>query len=136
MRRLLGVFALALSLPLAACDSTAPEDSIAGEYRLETVDGGTLPWLAVQVDADRIEVVSGSVRLATDGTFTDLTTFKITEAGVASTVDDVYTGTWLETPTGATLTIVSPEGFDPYEVAIQGDRLSQIIGDVELVYRR
>jgi hypothetical protein len=136
MRRLLGVFALALSIPLAACGSTEPEEGIAGEYLLETVDGGTLPWLAVQVDADKIEVLSGSVRLGSDGTFADLTTFKITEAGVASTVDDIYTGTWLETPTGATLTILSPEGFDPYEVAIQGDRLSQVIGDVELVYRR
>jgi hypothetical protein len=134
MRRLITVVALALALPLTACaDNTAPEDTLEGIYNLETINGIALPWLAVQVEGDKIEVTCGSITLGADGTFTDEMTFMITEGGVTRSEQDIYTGTYLKSTTGATL---SPVGFEPYMVSISGSTMTQLINDFELTYRR
>ena len=134
MRTLLRIFALALMLPLAGCsDSTSPEPGIEGVYTLRTINGGTLPWLAVNSGGTRVDVISGSITLLTDGTFTDKTTFKVVEQGVERLEDDVYTGTFVKTGIGATL---NPVGFQPYIVSISGASMTQLIGEATLVYRK
>jgi hypothetical protein len=135
MRRLFGILALSLALPLVACggDSTAPEETIHGTYTLQSINGMPLPWLLGQASADRIDVMSGSIILLENGTFTDLTTFRITESGVVRMEDDVYTGTFLKTAIGATL---NPVGFEPYGVSIDGETMIQQLGSATLTYRR
>ena len=133
MRRLLSALALSLALPLAACDSTSPDEGIDGEYVLQSINGGTLPWLVVEVGADKLEVVSGSILLRKDGSFLDRTTFRVTQNGTTRNEDDIYEGTFLQSATGATL---RPVGFEPYMVAIAGNRLTQLLGTAELVYLR
>lgn len=134
MRRRLVPLALTLVMALAACgDGTGPEPGIDGVYTLKSINGNALPWIAFQIEQDKIEVLSGSITLRTDGSFTDLTTYRITESGVSRDEQDVYTGTFLETATGATL---SPIGFEPYVVAIAGGKLTQIIGEFTLEYAR
>jgi hypothetical protein len=137
MRRLITTVALALALPLAGCaDNTGPEDALEGIYNLQTINGAALPWLAAEFEADKIEVMSGAITLLADGTFTDEMTFLITEGGVTQTAQDVYRGTYLKTATGATLTPVTPAGFDPYPVVIAGSTMTQLINEFELTYRR
>jgi hypothetical protein len=140
VRKLIGVFALtlALALPLAGCsDATSPEEGIEGVYTLQTVNGGTLPWyagdFAGQTGSIRVDVVSGSVTLLADGTFTDKTTFRLTEGAVVTLEDDIYTGTFAKTTIGATL---SPVGLTPYIVSISGKMMTQLIGQSTLVYSR
>jgi hypothetical protein len=134
MRRPMAVLLLALVLPLAACsDGTSPEESINGVYTLQTVNGINLPWVAFEASAGKVEVVSGSVTLRSDGSFTDLTTFRITENGVARNEDDVYTGTFVKSLIGVTL---NPIGFQSYDVQIEGAMMTQLIGDSRLVYRK
>jgi hypothetical protein len=137
MRRHLAVVALTLALPLAACaDSTAPEDTLSGTYTLETINGASLPWLAVDEAEGKVEVAGGSITLLADGTFTDRMTFRVTEGGVARSEDDTYTGTYIKTATGATLTPLAPVGFDPYMVTVSGSTMTQMINDFELTYRK
>ena len=135
MRKLLATLSLALALPLAACGDggTEPEPGIDGTYTLETINGGALPSLIAELDGDKLEVLDGSIVLRADGTFTDRLALRLTEAGVVSTPEEIYTGTWLKTTTGARLT---PQEFEPYVVQIDGDVMSQTIGDFRLVYRR
>lgn len=133
MRRLFPLLGLVLALPLASCDSTTPEGAIAGTYQLQTINGNHLPWTAFQVEADHLDVMSGAIVLEPDGTFTDRTSYQITENGASRMEEDLYTGTYALSVNGATL---SPVGFEPYEVEIRGERMSQIIGDFELVYQK
>ena len=137
MRRPLATLVLTLALPLAACaDNTGPEDTLEGTYTLQAINGASLPWLAVEEDAGKVEVAGGAITLLADGTFTDRMTFQVTEGGVARTEDDVYTGTYIRTATGATLTPLSPIGYDPYTVAVSGSTMTQMINDFELTYRK
>jgi hypothetical protein len=137
VRKLIGILALSLALSLVGCgDSTGPEEGIEGVYTLQTVNGATLPWFAGEFDAIRVDVVSGSVTLLADGTFTDKTTFRLTEGTVVTTEDDIYTGTFLKTAIGATLTPVVPSGFQPYIVSISGKMMTQLLGQATLIYQK
>ena len=135
MRRRNPIFALTLALTLIACgdSNVGPDDAIVGLYGLEMINGWPLPYLAVQVEEDKVEVVGGEIDLRGDGTFTDKMTFQITEAGVVRTEDDVYAGTFLKDGSGATLT---PAGYMPYTVNIKGSQLTLMIGEVMLTYER
>ena len=135
MRRLNSISALLLTLTLVACgdDSVGPDDGIVGVYDLQLVGGWPLPYLAMQVEADKVEVVGGAITLNPDGTFSDVMTFQITEGGVARKEDDLYQGTFLKDGAGATLT---PDGYMPYSVAISGPKLTLMIGDIPLTYQK
>ena len=136
MRRLLTALVLTLALPLAGCDSTSPEDTLEGIYNLQSINGAALPWLAVNEAAGKVEVIGGAITLLADGTFTDKMTFVVTQGSVAQTEDDVYTGTYVKSATGATLTPLIPAGFDPYTVVISGATMTQMINEFELTYRK
>jgi hypothetical protein len=136
MRRRNAISALMLTLTLLACgsdDGVGPDDAIIGVYDLEMVNGWPLPYLAVQVEADKVEVVGGAITLNGDGTFTDVMTFQITEGGAVRTEDDMYQGTFLKDGSGATLT---PAGYMPYTVSITGSTLTLMIGEIPLTYKR
>ena len=67
----------ALLLPLAACESTAPEEAgITGTYSLQTINGSSLPHTVLEAGSDRFEVTAGAITLNEDLTFTDLLTFR------------------------------------------------------------
>jgi hypothetical protein len=135
--RLLPLLALAAALSLAGCgDGTAPEESIVGVYTLQTINGNLLPWIAFQDEIDHTEVLSGSITLEADGTFTDQTSYVFTIDGAAHQGQDLYTGTYTKTVAGATLTPLTPVGYAPYMVQIQGAKMSQVVQEFELVYRR
>jgi hypothetical protein len=136
MRRLFPLLALSLLLPLSGCDSaaTSPEESVAGIWTLEAVNDSPLPWLAVEDELGKVEVIEGSIELLADGRFTDVTRYKLTSSvGVESNGQDLYTGRFVRTETGVTF---SPNGFGQYTVTIEGETMKQILGTVELRYRK
>jgi hypothetical protein len=133
MRKLLPLLALALALPLASCDSTSPEASIAGLYVLESINGEGLPWVAIGDPTGTTEVTDGSIELLEDGSFRDRIGYRFVENGVTSVDEELYTGTFVKIATGARLT--SP-AIAPYEVSIDGDAMIQMIGETELKYKK
>src|SRR5690606_13674093 len=95
MSRSLTAFALALVLPLAACsdddDPSGPDVEASGTYALASVNGEALPYTLLVSEGDSVEVVDGHIELNVDHTFTDSTTFRITEGGTITSEVEVYT---------------------------------------------
>jgi hypothetical protein len=103
-----------LAVPLVACggdDSTGPSDSYSGTYTLRTINGQNLPFVIIQVGADRIEWMSDKVTLSdngsTGGSFTQHSTFRLTEAGQATTETAADAGSYARNGTAATFTFNS-----------------------------
>ncbi len=80
------VFLAVLIFGVTACgdDGTGLENVI-GTYILETIDGGPLPWILLQVGGNKIEVTAGSVTLNADRTCSDSITLRTTESGSVTT---------------------------------------------------
>ena len=79
------VFLAFLIFGITACgdDATGLED-VVGIYTLQTIEGDPLPWVLLQVGADMIEVIAGSVTLNADRTCTDSITLRITQGGIVT----------------------------------------------------
>ena len=108
MSRSLTAFALALVLPLAACsdddDPSGPDVEASGTYALASVNGEALPYTLLVSEGDSVEVVDGHIELNVDHTFTDSTTFRITEGGTITSEVEVYTGSYSQTGNALTFT--------------------------------
>jgi len=105
-----------------------------GIYILQTINGESLPFVLVEVEEDMIEVLSGSVTLRNDQTFTDATTFRITEAGEVSTEEDIFSGTWVRT--GNTIRFFVSTG-ETQTMTFDGEnRLTQVVEGFTLVYAK
>lgn len=131
-RACIGIF---IALLCAGCaDSTGPDASHVGIYHLRTVNGQALPFTLAQVGADRVQVEAGYIMLNPDGTFTDRTTFRITEAGGAYSQHETATGTYT---TNGSVVQLSPTGAGRYSVAISDNRvLTQTLETMVLVYTK
>ncbi len=88
-RRIFMSLILAVLPNVVACsggDSTAPtQTSVAGTWTLRTINGSGLPFTVVQVGADKVEITSDVLTVASGGAFTQLTTVRITEGGRVTT---------------------------------------------------
>lgn len=137
MRRTLTALALALVLPLTACgdddDPAGPAVEASGTYALSTVNGEDLPFTLAEEGEDMIEVIDGSIELHADGTFTDSTTFLVTEGGMGTTEVEVYTGSYSQTGNALRFT---PEGGGVYSMSVTEGALTQTAGQFVLVYRQ
>lgn len=76
MRRLLTLVGLALTLTASACDgnSTGPNGSVVGTYRLRTINGQSLPF-TFGSGASAVTVVAEQTTLNADGSYVDITRF-------------------------------------------------------------
>ena len=124
-------------MALAGCGglTSVEADLPAGVYVLQTVNGQALPANYVVVDANnKVEFVSGSVTINADLTFTDATRFRVTQDGTVSLEDDTGSGVWEQHSN--TITFL-PTGGGSYTMFWdRGDRLTQVLGNVSLVYMR
>jgi hypothetical protein len=134
MRRLAAA-SLALVASVSACSSSTDASvSIVGIYSLRTINGQSLPFLLVSDAQGTIEVTNGTVDLRADGTFSDVTTFRVVEGGQETIEVDTGTGTYRRT--GNTVTFSLSNG-DSYTMVFDGENtLTQQFFGLVLVYRR
>jgi hypothetical protein len=73
--------------------STKPE-TIFGLYQLQSVDGSPMPYVVLEEDDVKLEIVSGSLLLKEDFRFTTDWTMKLTAGDVSDTEHDINVGTF------------------------------------------
>ena len=137
VRQILSTAVLTVALGSCSSDTTENTDinAVAGAYVLLTIDGQSLPVVVDQQGADIAEVIEGDVDLATDLTFTDVTTLRLTIGGVVTTEADPATGTW--SVTGTTVRFTPTDGSPVYTMTWNGtDRLTQLFQGFTLVYEK
>lgn len=131
-----GLFAV---IAMAACGGDGPNDpdTVAGKYVLKTVDNEPVPLVVFEEAGYKLELIYSDYVLTTNGTYTSNVTVRETEAGVARTESDSFTGTFTEN--GSSLSFVSPGG-DVFQGTRVGNRLtltfSDEFGTVVAVYER
>ena len=103
---------LLLLATLAACggdDSSSPR-SLPGTYTLRTADGRIVPAIVYEEPGYRFEILSGAIRLETNGSFSD--TYTIRETDGANVTQETFDcdGTW--TRSGNTVNLEEFESLD------------------------
>jgi len=131
MRPVALTVALAVSLLTGCGDATGPE-AIAGNYTLRSINGQDLPFLIIQVLADKIEITAGSVRINSDNTYSASVTVTITEGGTTTSETETSTGTYTLNGTSITFTEVG----DTFTGSITGNTLTIIDEGVTFVYQK
>lgn len=122
------------ALALGCRSSTEVSVSIVGTYTLQSVSGLALPVVLADDEEGRLELVSGSVVLNADMSFTDATTLRNTLGEDVTTETEVATGTYSRS--GSTVTFQPTEGGN-YSMTWDGENtLTQNFLGLILVYVR
>jgi len=127
-----------LLVAAAACRSDGPTDhtpvSLAGTWRLQTVNGNGLPFVLPQTVVDKMEVISDELTVAASGTFTRVTQIRVTESGQVSTDPVEDAGSYTLNGTAVTFTFASDGSTGTG--SLSGNSLSVAAGGLAFVYRK
>lgn len=90
---------LGIAFTLAACghDGVGPSptpSTVPGTYTLTTVDGQVLPFTALDLGAYQAKLVSGTLSLSADGTYSFQFGIRIEDSGNVRTAADSDGGLW------------------------------------------
>ena len=122
----------------AACGGDSPTEptptSVAGTWRLQTVNGSVLPFLVGQVGADKLELTSDVLTVAASGSFTQMTQFRVTASGQVSTEDVPDAGTYALNGTAVTFTFDSDGSTGTG--SLSGNTLTVAGGGFAMVYKK
>lgn len=136
MRKLLPLL-FVLILPLSACGDDAPTDptqAAVGTYTLVQVNGSTLPALIGQFAEGRIDVLSGTLTLRNDKSFTETVNVRITPTtGVIQTFPSTENGTF--TVTGTTVQFQTSERGS-YSGTLSGNTLTYNVEGISATYQK
>ena len=136
MRKFL-VLCLALLLPLAACGDDGPTDptqSAVGTYTLVQVNGSPLPALLGQFPEGRIDVLSGTLTLRNDKSYTEMVNVRFTPTtGVVQTIPVTENGTF--TVTGSTVQFNTSDG-ETYSGTLSGKFLEYNVDGLTARYEK
>ena len=109
MRLMTRLVMATLIIGTAACDSaTDPEEAIVGTYTLASVNGGNLPATVVLVPGYRLEIISGTLTVRDNDTWTETATIRETEGTTVTTSTTTVNGTY--TINGNTATFTDSDG--------------------------
>lgn len=137
MRRFIALLMLVLSAASATgCGSDGITDnssSVLGTYRLESYDGTPPPVVLIAGDP-KLEVLADQFVLASGGTFTQRTSFRLTEGGVVTLDEVIETGTFASS--GSTVTIKLASDNTSQAATVSGRALTIIFEGHRLVYSR
>lgn len=111
----------------------SPEESVAGTYTLQTINGEGLPVLWYSETGYTEEVLSASERLNSDGTFSESFTWRVTTNGVGATVTETDAGTF--TASGGTVHFTYADGLT-MTGSVSGNTLTIIESGFSLVFQR
>jgi hypothetical protein len=124
------VSATTLSL-LGGCGSDSvvtPPAGLQGEYALETVNGMTLPFLKGESASQRVDVVSGSLTLRSNRTYSGDIVEQWTTGGNTELFPETSAGTY--SVSGNQLTFTESGSGAVYHGTINGNRISATLMDV------
>jgi hypothetical protein len=135
---------LAMGAVLAACggdSSTGPESAnVTGTYALQTINGQATPVTIIQIATYRLEVVSGSLAINTNNTFSNTLTYRETDSGQIVTGSETCTGTYSRNGNSVTFNeadVVNTECGDTYTGTVSGNNLTVAYdATVQAVYRK
>ena len=126
-------------LALTACsDSSGPgENNIAGTYTLRTVNGSNVPFVIAQIGTTyKLEILSGSVVISSNGTYTETASLRETNGTTVTTEQENSNGTW----TRVNNAITFRDAVDQTTVTASAGDNSLTLVDTEssitLVYRK
>jgi hypothetical protein len=108
MRRLVALLVLATALGCGGDSSTAPKDTVAGTYTLQTVNGIPLPFTVIQLDSVKFEIINDSFTLTADKNWTEAGQSRTTLSGQVTTDPIADSGTYVLS--GTTITLISANG--------------------------
>ena len=121
----------ATTLALAGCRSDAavtPPPGLDAEYALETVNGIALPFLKEESASQRVEVVSGSLSLRANHTYSGAIVEQWTTGGNVQTFPETSSGTY--SLSGNQLTFTESGSGAVYYGTLNGTRIAATLGDV------
>ena len=128
---------LALLLPLTACGDDGPTDptqSAVGTYTLVQVNGSPVPALLGQFEEGRVDVLSGTLTLRNDKSYTEMVNLRFTPTtGVVQTIPVNEDGTF--TVTGSTVQFKTSDG-DTYSGTLSGNTLEYNVDGLTATYRK
>lgn len=140
MNRILSIAVAAGTLALAGCgsgdDGPMGLDEVAGTYHLETINNAPLPFTTDEDETYKAEILSSSITLREDRTFSWAFSGRSTDNGVATINSETFTGTY--TLSGSRLTLTEPEGST--DATLADDTITIVvtgpIGTFTLRFRR
>jgi hypothetical protein len=136
MRRLLIAVIAVSTIAGAGCggaDSPTAPTTIAGTYTLRTINGSGLPFVLQNDASGKMEMMSGTVTLRVDNTFTDSSVHRFTDSGKAPyTAPYVIKGNY--TQNGA---VVAFKGdLESYSMSVSSNTLTLADAGFVVVYAR
>jgi len=132
-RRTLIIAALVFGAGCGGGDSTGPDNSVAGTYSLRTVNGSNLPFILVQIGADKVELTSDILTLTEAGSFTEITTFRTTTNGQVTTSTESDAGSFTMNGTAASFAFNSGTSGTG---TISGGTITVALSGFSFVYRK
>ena len=123
----------------AACGgSDAPTQptsaSVAGTWKLQTVNGSALPYVAAQVGADKVELMSDVITAVASGSFTQMTQIRVTQSGQVSTQSIPDAGSY--TLNGSAVTFTFNSDGSTGTGSLSGNTLTVTEDGFAFVYRK
>jgi hypothetical protein len=143
MRRLaLLVFPVLVAACMSTVDNSIPLDptdaNVTGAFSLSAINGTVLPVIASVTTTQEFDLMSDTVSLATDGTWTETSVYKVTLLADNTTSS-------LVTQIGGTYTIGSQQinfvqtsgsGGLTFAGSVRGNRLTIVFGGSQFLYNR
>jgi hypothetical protein len=140
MRRIILMFAAAFAVACSSdsTNSTAPVSTtpnFTGVWNLATINGQGVPALLGQNDTAKVELLSGSVTLATNGNFVDEISVRVTLPSGVKVQGDTIRGSY--SMSGSSLTMQPGDGSSPYLIDItDSNTLTESDPGFLIVYHR
>ncbi|HEX9165520.1 MAG TPA: lipocalin family protein [Gemmatimonadales bacterium] len=120
-------------LVLACTDATGPSRGLVGTWRLQTVNGLPLPFTLSEGPADKLELTGEALTLVAAGTFTMVTTFRVTQGGNVFPESVPDQGSY--TVNGSTVTFTFESDGSTITMTVSGNTMTDADVDT-FVYRR
>jgi hypothetical protein len=121
-----------------ACGGDSPTQptatSVAGTWRLQTINGTALPYVVAQTGADKVELTSDVITAVPSGSFTQLTTVRVTQNGQVSTQSLPDAGSY--TLNGSAVTFTFNSDGSTGTGSIGGNTLTVTSDGLALIYRK
>lgn len=133
MRRLAALLVLATVLGCGGDSSTSPKDTaVTGTYNLKTVNRIPLPFIVLQSDSVKFEILNDAFTLKEDKTWSESGLTRTTYAGEVTTDPITDSGTYVLS--GTNITLISTNGS--VDGTVGGGTLTLVNDAVAAVYQK